>query len=37
MKTIPELLAAQRTYFQSGATIPLAFRRQMLDRLYTLI
>ena len=32
-----ELLQLQRRYFASGATLPLTFRRQMLEKLYTAV
>ena len=34
---IDGLLARQREYFQTGATLPLSFRREMLDRLYAAV
>ena len=35
--SIHDILQAQRAYFQSGATLPVPFRRAMLKRLYTAI
>ncbi len=34
---ISQLLSAQRSYFATGATLPVSFRREMLDRLYNAI
>ena len=35
--SIQDVLQAQRAYFQSGATLPVSFRRAMLKKLYTAI
>ena len=35
--SIQDILQAQRAYFQSGATLPVRFRKAMLKRLYTAI
>ena len=34
---IDQLLASQKAYFQSGATLPVSFRIEMLERLYTAV
>ena len=36
-RTVQEILQARRTYFQSGATLPVSFRKTMLKKLYAAI
>ncbi|MBQ7937398.1 MAG: aldehyde dehydrogenase [Oscillospiraceae bacterium] len=37
MKNIDDILKRQKDFFQSGATLPISFRREMLEKLYCAI